>query len=244
MPEPLGALDVVLDQADLDLRERGRADHEARVRGGVLGVGLRLGEVPAPPPRPGAQVRALHEREERAVLAGPVEQAGELARGLDQRAAEQQRERGDVDGGDAGAGVVEQIERAQGELARLGRAAAHRLAVGEAGDEQSLAGGARVVDVRVEAEARLGAQLRRGAVALRGGAARGLEQQPELPLVVGERVDRAGQRRDRLHGAVGQLQRGAELGRDERVALRGGREVLGGGVVVAPTAARPRPARA
>ena len=63
----------------------------------------------------------------------------------------------------------------------------------------------------------------RRAVALRGGAARGLQQQPELVLVIAEGVDRARQRRDRLLRAVRQLQRGAELGRDLRVAVRGDR---------------------
>ena len=243
-PEPLGALDVVLHQADLDQRDRGRANHEARVRGGVVGVGLRLGEVPASPPGAGAQVRALDEREERAVRAGPVEQAGELARGLDQRAAEEERERRDVDGGDGRAGIVEQVEGAQGELARLGGLAAHRLAVGEAGDEQPLARRAR----RRRRSRRTGSRLLRASAAAsrlpcEAAPRVACSSSPSSCSILGERVDRAGEHGDRLLRAIGQLQRRAELGGDERIARRrprGARRPPR----TAPTGARPRPARA
>ena len=135
-------VDVVLDEPDLDQRERARADHEARVLGGVLGVGLRLGEVAAPPPRAGAQVRGLHEARAASRGAAPSRASRVNALGgLHQRAREEQRERRDVDGGHARAGIVEQAERAQRASSRARvRAAAHRLAVGEAGDEQALAG--------------------------------------------------------------------------------------------------------
>ena len=153
--------------------------------------------------------------------------------GLDERAAEQQRQRRDVDGGDARAGVVEQVERAQGELARLGRAAASsprgRRGRRRTAARRACAGRRRA---RRSGSPTARASAGRGAVALRGGAARGLQQQAELLLLVGEGVDRARQRRDRLHRAVGQLQRGAELGRDGRVVGGGDREVLGGRVVL------------
>ena len=112
--------------------------------------------------------------------------------GLDQRAREQQRERRAVDGGDARAGVVEQRQRLQRELAGAVRAAGHRLAVGEPGDEHPLAGrrAARRPDRRSGTRPRAPAPPR-CSVALRRGAADRLQQQPELALLVGQRVDRA-----------------------------------------------------
>ena len=67
---------------------------------------------------------------------------------------------------------------------------------------------------------------------------------PELALLVGQRVDRAGERDDGLLAAVGELQRGAELGGDARVLGGGGRELLGGRVVVRPACSSAAPERA
>ena len=219
-------------EPDLDQHERTRADHEARVPRGVLGVGLGLGEVPAPPPGRRAQVRALDVGQERAVRAGPFEHAGELARRLDERAAEDQRERRDVDGGDARAGVVEQVERAQRELARLGGAAASSPR-----DRR----GRRRTGARREWRCVTGAPKRKPDARASSAAAR-------LPCEAAPRVacssrpssrsssPRASIARDSAatasSGRFAELQRGAELGRDVRVVGGGDREVLGRRVVL------------
>ena len=90
----------------------------------------------------------------------------------------------------------------------------------------------RFVDGTGEPEPEPPHERRRAQRALRRGAADGLQQETELALLVGQPVDRTSERDHGLLAAVGQLQRGAVLGRDARVLGGGGRELLGGRVVV------------